>query len=311
MSKKYIGIICLFIQIFTITACDYGKPTISIITVSPIKTQIRTSVIATKHTDTPNKTPTLTSTINPCINGLISPDEKYIAREKYDKGNILIEGIVICDSSGTIIWTIQSQLVKPTGSPHPDINVYRWSPDSLYLYFRYYYLPDGGDFAFFWDGFDLQSFNIKTGFINNVIPIKGFVSFSFSPDYLEIAYIPEEENPHNIHIRNVTTGIEKKTNIDRKLNGIVQLGNIHWYSDGTKLAFQIETSDYWIYTYYLNKDTMQLLLVNDYRLYALEFQGWTDDGKLKFMDYEKKEIFFIDPQSGKTSKVTPIPISRN
>ena len=302
VNSKYLCSVWLFVFVLAITSC--ARNPVAFRETAAEKSQLATSVIM-KESAAPTLTPTVTPTRNPCFDGIKSPNEKYIARIKYDNRNIFIEGIEICDISGTIIWTIPSELEKPTGDPHPNIDIYGWSKDSLLLYFRYYYLPDGGDFAFFWDGFDLQSINIVTGNIQKLLPIKGFISFSFSPDGTKITYLPEKESPHYIHIREVSTGIEKKIMIDPTIKEIDLLGNIFWYSDGEKLAFQAQTADYWIFTFYLNLDTMQLIKVNDYHIYSLMLEGWTNDGRLKFYNYDKNEVVVIDPIAGTTIIVTP------
>ncbi len=255
------------------------------------------------YTHTPTETPSLTPTIDPCSKAVCSPDGRYVAKLSHGDGSTTIDRIEIRERNGTTIWTIYTQLEIPNVDPHPGLDIYRWSMDSAILYFHYNSLPDGGEYAFWWDGFDLQSFNIVTGTIQKVFPGANLVSFAFSPDETSLAYARSHDEPYVIYIRDLATGLEKSTIVESGDERHIRIGNIQWSPTKKGLAFQTEKMNYWVQTFYLDIETMQLKVINEYKLFDLEFRGWTDDGKLIFVPAQG-EIIIINP-TGET--VTPTP----
>jgi len=200
--------------------------------------------------------------------------------------------------------------------PHPGLNIYGWSKDSAYLYFFYRFSPDGGDRAFWWDGFDLQRIDIQTGNIEQVIPSqsKGFVAFAFSPDKTQIAYTRAQDNPSIIFIRNLSTGAEKTANVIFPSKNYVRVGNIHWSPSGKEIAFQTETSDYMVQMIYLDLSRMKQKVIREYELFTIDFQRWTSDGKLEFREFKSysdtsSQIVHVDFRNN-TSIVIGTPTTR-
>lgn len=217
--------------------------------------------------------------------------------------------IEISQKDGTILHVIISQLEIPTWDPHSVLDIYKWSKDSSVLYFRYFLSTDGGDYAFWWDGFDLQSIDIVTGNIQKVIPTDGMVSFAFSPDDTRIAYAPEHDTPYTIHILEFSTKSEKSVVVEKGDEKYIRIGDIHWSPRGNVIFFQTEKEGYWVQAHFLDLSTMQLKKIAEYKLFTIWPVGWTSDEKVKFED-EKGNVILIDPYTADdlpTSAVTPTP----
>jgi Tol biopolymer transport system component len=199
---------------------------------------------------------------------------------------------------------------ESTGWGSSSFIIYGWSRDSSRLYFRYLFLPDGGGFEFWWDGFDLQGIDIATGEIKKVIPVKGTISFAFSPDETKIAYIRADDDPQSIIIRNLDTGYETKIDIDGISDQVAVIGNILWAPDGKKVAFLADTENYVEYTFYLEVSNMMLRKVMIYEITSYFLDGWTENGMLKFMHGGGKSYIIVDPLTGEIVSVlqmTPTP----
>ncbi len=287
---------------------------------SPSLTQAPSNTIPAKASDTPmpintyppTNTPTTTPTIDPCSQAVCSPDGRYVAKLWYGVGSSPVERIEISERDGTILWTIPSELEAPDGEPYPSLTIYRWSKDSSILYFCYSSQPDGGDSAFWWDGFDLRGIEVATGNIQPVLPGPGYMSFAFSPDETRLAYALPWADADVIFIRDLSTGAQKNALIERGPRASFAIGDIRWSPSGEELAFQIEKPEHWIQTFYLNVTTMQLKQIKEYNFLTWEFDGWTDDEKLKFRG--EGGIIIIDPQTGEsipTSTVTPMKTANN
>jgi hypothetical protein len=239
--------------------------------------------------------------------GCSSPDGKYTAWLKSGDWITTKDRIEISEINGTLLWTIPSRLNPPVGDPHPSLNIYGWSKDSSTLYFRYLFLPDGGGFEFWWDGFDLQSIDIATGEIKKVIPVDGTISFAFSPDESKIAYIRAGDGPQSIVIRTLATGYEKKTSIEGISGQVVVMGNICWAPDGHNLAFLVNTQDYLEYIFVLDtyKMNLQKMILSPYI-----FKGWTSNNLLRFLHGWRDSYIIVDPLNREIISVlqmTPTP----
>ena len=242
---------------------------------------------------------------------LDSPNEEYVAKAYFENdhpsGKQTIE---IQNKKGKLIWQIPYQGEMSTSDPRPSLAIFQWSSDSSQLYFYYAFSPDGGDRAFWWTGFDLQEFDIKTGEIQYVLPGKGFMSFAISPDGMQIAYTRQQDNPSIIYTRSLSTGVEKAAYVIFGSKNYSRVGDIHWSSTGKQLAFQTETDDGMVQTIYLNLSTMKQKVVREYKLLAMDFQGWTDDGKLEFREYGDtfSQIVHVDVKDNETFIIgTPTP----
>lgn len=285
-----------------IVACTPQNSAVSS-TSSPITS---TSTVTSIPSNTPEIAISPTSTIKPPDQVLYSPNGEYAARFDNAFGHPAFESqvIEILDRNSSIMWEIPYQHETAMVDPHPGLSIYGWSKDSDYLYFYYYFSPDGGDRAFWWDGFDLQRINIQKGNIERVIPsqIREFVAFAFSPDETQIAYTRSDDNPSIVFIRHLSTGEEKSVNVIFPSKNYVRVGNIHWSPSGKEIAFQTETSDYMVQTIYLDLSTMEQKVIREYELFIIDFQGWTSDGKLEFREFKSywdtsSQIVHIDPSN--------------
>jgi len=288
--------------------------------IAPATTQLPSSPNSTvaltfTATSTPEIIPTQTPTPELPDQILHSPNGEYIA--EFDNAHShparRPQVIEILDKSGSLLWEIPYQHETSQVDPHPGLRIYGWSKDSNYLYFYYEFSLDGGDMAFWWDGFDFQRIRVQTGKIEQVIPSErqSFVAFAFSSDEMQLAYTREQDTPSVIFIRNLTTGVEKKVNVILGSKNYERVGDIHWSSSGTEIAFQAQTSDYIAQTIYLDLSTMRQKIIRTYEVDTSYFQGWTDDGSLEFIDFENGVyIVHVNPKNEEMIIIgTPTPQS--
>ena len=290
---------------------------------TPIATNTPTVTVAPTESLTPTFTatsvPTITETPSPTTKPpdlvLDSPNGEFIAEFDNAYGHPAYEPqvIEILDKTGSLLWEIPYQHETAMVDPHPRLTIYGWSKDSVYLYFYYEFSPDGGDRAFWWDGFDLQRINVQTGEIAQVIPgdKESFVAFAFSLDETKIAYTREQDHPSIFYIRNLVTGIEKTTNVivNTSMN-YIRVGSIFWSPSGDKIAFQTESDDYVAQTIILDPTTMKQKIVREYMVATSYFDGWSDDEHLVFLDIEGGNgyVVYLDVKSGDMVKIgTPTP----
>ena len=146
-----------------------------------------------------------------------SSDKNFVAKRYslYSRPSLDGPVIEIYNSQNELLWQIPYQGEISTGDPSSSLSIYRWSKDNKYLYFYYVFYPDGGDYAFWWDGFNLQRIDVQTGKTEQVIPSdpKSFEAFSFSPDETQIAYTRQQDNPYIFYIRDLLTGVERTSYI--------------------------------------------------------------------------------------------------
>lgn len=290
----------------TITNTPTRKPTSTKIR-TPTPTSTPTRLRPTK-TATPESIVLQTLAANYTVQYFESPNKEFIAVFINANGHPAInpQAIEILDKNGTRLWNIAYQHETYNVDPHPGLSIYGWSKDSKYLYFYYSHSPDGGDRAFWWDGFDLQRINVQTGGARQVIPgeRKSFVAFSFSPDETHLAYTREEDNPSIIYIRDLSTGIEIKTDVIFPEKGYIRVGDLHWSPSGKEIAFQTEAENYIAQTILLDLSTMQQKVVREYKVSSSYFQGWTNDGYFSYVEYAGNDnyyIVYVNPQSSETT----------
>jgi hypothetical protein len=259
---------------------------------------------------TPLSTITPTETINPPDQILYAPNGEFIAKFDHAYGHPAFQKqvIEILDKNSLLLWEIPYQGETSMSDPHPSLSIYGWSKDSIYLYFYYRFWPDGGDRAFWWDGFSLQRINVQNGDIEQVVIGEGFVAFAFSPDESEIAFTRELDNPSVIFIRNLSTGTEKTADVIFPAKNYIRVGDIHWSPSGDEIAYQTETKEYMVQTIYLNLVTMKQKVIREYKLFDLWFKGWSPDGEMEF--FEKGNVVHVDTQTDETTIIgtsTPTP----
>ena len=287
----------------------------SIVNDTPTWTVVPSASVTLKPTETDVPTATASPTSRPPDFILESPNGEFVA--EFDNANrhpaTEKQVIEIFDKDGSLLWEIPYQHVTALVDPHPSLHIYGWSKDSTYLYFHYIFSPDGGDFAFWWDGFDLQRINVQTGEIEKVIPGDGSVAFAFSPDESQIAYTRRQDNPSIIYVRELSTGFEKAAYVIFGAKNYVRVGDIRWSPTGTEIAFQTETDDYMVQTIFLNPVTMKQKVIREYEMFTLLFDGWTEDGKLQFSEISANgmridNVFQVDVANSATLVIgTPTP----
>jgi WD40 repeat protein len=242
-----------------------------------------------KASETPSPAPHFAAKILP------SPSGEYVAKlylgGDHPSGKDTIE---ISDKNGTLLWQIPYQGEMGTSDPRKYLGIFSWSNNSAALYFRYQWSPDGGDYAFWWDGLDLEKFDIATGNIQQILPAGGFKAFTISPDGKQLAYTRSQDDPFIIYVRNLSTGEEKTAYAKPTADEYTRVGNIHWSPSGKSLVFQTESKSYRVQTIYLDIATMQKKLIAENELYTIMFDGWNDDSSLKFLDLSSRNVLVFD-----------------
>lgn len=298
----------LFWLMVLITACypqNSAENATSLITSTPILK------IKPTETATSKIIPSLTPTPKPPDQLIDSPNGEFIA--EFDNAYIhpayFPQVIKILNKDGITLWEIPYQYTVEKANPHPSLKIYGWSKDSNYLYFYYEFNPDGGNTAFWWDGFDIQGINVHTGVIEQLIPSDGFIAFAFSHDETQIAYTRSQDNPSVLFIKNLSTGKEKGVSVLNTSQNYSIVGDIHWSPLGNEIAFQTETEDLVVQTIYIDLLTMKQKVVKEYRTFELWFQGWSNNGMLEFLDVTKGQVVInINPKNSEIIIIgTPTP----
>lgn len=236
----------------------------------------------------------------------ISPDGNYVAKLYYDPlGNT----IQIQSKDGELLGEVSTHYDEYPGDPHPHLSIYKWSVDSKIFYYYYPNRPDGGDYAFWWDGLDLHSYIVESGEINPVLPGDGQMAFSFSPDETYIAYTRSQDDPFVLNILNLSDGSQKSVTIQQEGKNYLRVGNIIWSPSGTDLVFQTEDQDHWIETLFLEIDKMDPRVIWEYDYGTfIAFEGWEEGKTLRFFDYFEDDVYTINVQDLlKYSLGTPTP----
>ncbi len=242
---------------------------------------------------------------------LYSPDGKYVA-VLYENWHVMngSNTLEVYDSAGNSVWRTDFQLAQEDPSPY--MCTLGWSEDSSSLYYLYYWSPDGGDYAFWWDGYDLMRVQIPSGRVQHLIPGSGlfrFSSFAISPGDKYLAYVRELDNSSILYIRDLSSNTIRRALIIGQSDRFVRAGDIHWSPSGRSLAFQVELEDYSVLAIYLDTNTMQQKIVMQYQMGNVEFEGWLDDGTLQFFKWPENLVSLVDAASGEiTVLATPTPI---
>jgi hypothetical protein len=227
---------------------------------------------------------TLSQTLaaNPYERTIDSPDGKFSARLRVDRGNHQRKPVIeIWNRAGSLLWEVPSQ--SPEVNTRSTIAIYGWSPDSSKVYFYYPYWYEVWYTIF--KGSNLQSLDPNTGEIKNVIS-GCCIDFDFSQDMKKIAYISEDK----VGIWDLETNTGKSTSILPHSFG--QSGRVFLSPDGERMVFQ--TLEQFIgTTIYLNVKTMeQKVIMEDFVIMDVEFDGWTKDENPRYR--KGGEVIVID-----------------
>ena len=259
--------------------------------------------------ETPSTTP------DPASQIVFSPDGKYVAKryDPYGRPSLENDVIEVFDLQNKMLWQIPYQGERLEGDPGTSLAIYGWATDSSKLYFSYYHFPDGGDFAFWWDGADLQSIEIGTGKIHRVLPGEGSMSFAISPDGTQIAYTREHGNPGILFLRNLANNTDTKIVVQPE-EKYTRVGDIHWSPSGNALIFhtEAEPQENWVQVQviYLDVVTLKQKLVKQYDLESMWFESWVGEHTLRFRGVRGEPIFLIDVITDETTIIgtaTPSP----
>jgi hypothetical protein len=152
--------------------------------------------------------------------------------------------IEIRTSAGDLLWSIPYEEQPTVGDPRPNLAIAGWSPDGASLYFYRSFSYDGA--ATLWSGFKLEAVDTASGRISNLIPSDGLMAFAFSPDFNQLAYVLDEDDPRVLYIRTLETGAVTnfKTTVPRHDAGqYTQAGSIRWSDSGRSLIVLTSTTD--------------------------------------------------------------------
>jgi hypothetical protein len=243
----------------------------------------------------------------------ISPNGELIAK-RYDHGHLSAEKpvIEILDKTGSLLWQIPYEREQLVRDPRISLVIYGWANDSSTLYFYYHQAEDGGGWAFWWDGTDLQKIKIANGEIQRVLPGEGLMSFALSPDGVKIAYTRVQDTPGILYIRNLTHNTDTKVIVQPEQE-YTRVGDIHWSPSGKALVFQTEAAQKdlaQVQVIYLDVITLKQKVIKLYDLESMWFEGWEGDRTLRFSGLAGESIFLIDVITDKTiilGTATPSP----
>jgi len=243
----------------------------------------------------------------------VSPNGEYTAYAIFYNGSEQ-QTIEIQDRQGNLLWQIPYQGELPHGDPRTTIGIYRWSNDSSQLYFCYYWSPDGGNIFIQNSCLSLQTIDIKTGEIQDVIP-DGYTAFAISLDGSQIAYLECNESCI-IHIQNLASGSKKAALAISTPKDYVAIGGISWSPNGNGLIFETQANDYiMMQTIYVNTATMKVKVIKKYAMplsqdkWAIN-DGWVDDNTVRFLETgdSDMEVVHLNVTNNETVLIgTPTP----
>jgi hypothetical protein len=107
--------------------------------------------------------------------------------------------------------------------------VYRWSPDSRYLYFTNLVLPDGCTLHASGEG--LYRLDVASGAVTEILPSSKTLNFSLSPDESTVAYTFHNGQQTVFVARDVNRGVESSVSIS-ETDGSARATEIVWSADG-------------------------------------------------------------------------------
>jgi Tol biopolymer transport system component len=195
------------------------------------------------------------------------------------------------------------------GDPRPNLAIADWSPDGASLYYYRSFAYDGA--TTLWNGFGLQGINIASGRIGTLIPSEGLMAFAFSPDFLRLAYVLDEDDPRVLYIRTLATDelSNIRTTVPRHDAGqYTQAGSIRWSDSGNMMILFTSTADERaaMILFDLAQTSSKPILEFQQDQYAIE--DWSRDETLRLHDIFEGTIVTMDAATGRLTVLgTPTP----
>lgn len=309
VDLRKVCFLCLLLMIIMMSCTPNGSTMpMVIISPSPPATLMPSATV----TITASKTPQPTEE-SYAMSSKASPNGEYTASAIFYYGTEQ-QTIEIQDKQGNLLWQIPYQGELPHGDPRTTIGIYGWSDDSSQLYFCYYWSPDGGDIFIRNSCNSLQTIDVKTGELQDVIP-GGYTAFAISPNGSQIAYLECNESCI-IHVRNLKSGSEKTASAVSVPQDYVAIGDISWSPSGNGLIFETQSSDYiMMQTIYVNIATMKVKVIKKYAVLLSQDKwasndGWVDDNTVRFLETgdSELEVIYLDVRSNESVVIgTPTP----
>jgi hypothetical protein len=273
----------------------------------PISPKETVAGIFITSTPTPHSIPSYTlppspsssTTPDPYIQAITSPDGLYIAKLYCVFKDSWVEAIEIWNSNEVQLFNIPFQGEIPQGDPRDSLRVAGWSSDSTRLFFYYSWAYDGWYTLF--DGSRLQYIDIETGDISEVVP--GIVAFDFSSDNSKLAYLSCCE----LTITDLNSNLQYSVKIPD--DEYLQAGWVNISPSGEKVVYFLLVSEgegtAVLFDTLLKK---QIFIVDTHFIEDLTFKGWDEnenpiimfDGSINVYDPDIKAMISI-------STVTPYP----
>jgi uncharacterized membrane protein len=223
-----------------------------------------------------------TAMVDPYHDVVVSPDGKFSAKLRVNWADLNEKSVIeLLDENGSLLWEVEYQF--PEVSPRSLMAIHGWALDSSKMYFYYPYWYSAWYTIF--KGSHLQSLDPLTGKVEDVVT-GCCIDFDFSADMSRIAYTSETR----VGIKDLKSGTDKI--VDILPHNFSQSGLIHLSPSGNKVIFHTLDGDLGTTTY-LDVNTMeQKIILKDYLIMEVEFDGWTEEENPRFKKGGK--IFIID-----------------
>lgn len=208
-----------------------------------------------------------TATVDPYEQTVVSPDGKFTAKLRVNWADLNEKPVIeIWDNNGSLVWDVEYQF--PEVSQYSLLAIHGWSQDSAKVFFYYPFWFD--DWYTIFKGSHLQSIDPLTGRVEDVVA-GCCIDFVFSEDMSRLAYTSETR----VGIKDLKSGVDKSVEI--LPHTFSQSGLIHLSPSGNKAIFHTLDGDLGT-TVYLDTNTMeQKIILNNYLIMDVEFDGWTED----------------------------------
>lgn len=225
-----------------------------------------------------------TASVDPYEDVVVSPDGKFSAKLRVNWADLNEKPVIeIWDKNGSLLWEVEYQF--PEVSRLSLLAIHGWAPDSSKVYFYYPFWYEAWYTIF--KGSHLQSVDPDTGEVEDVIA-GCCIDFAFSEDMNRIAYTSEAR----VGIKDLVSGIDK--NVEILPHTFSQSGRIHLSPSGEKVIFHTLDGDLGR-TLYLDAISMeQKIILQDYLIQEIEFDGWTERENPRFRKGDKILIIDLD-----------------